>query len=140
MTPLSGKQGGYSLIEVLVAFVILAMALTVLLRIFSGGLRNVDAATDYAQAVVIANAQMNSPGSIEPLQPGETAGEIEERFTWTRTISDFRLETQSTNPERQLPAYHISVEVQWADGNGTRRVAFETLRLVDSIAIAGGSK
>ena len=72
MTPLSGKQGGYSLIEVLVAFVILAMALTVLLRIFSGGLRNVDAATDYAQAVVIANAQMNSPGSIEPLQPGET--------------------------------------------------------------------
>ena len=46
------KQRGYSLIEVLVAFTILAMALTVLLKIFSAGLRNVDAASEYGVEVI----------------------------------------------------------------------------------------
>jgi len=51
---------GYSLIEVLVAFTILALTLTVLFRIFSGGLRNVDAAADYAMAVLVAEGKLGT--------------------------------------------------------------------------------
>ena len=56
------RSGGYTLIEVLVAFMIMAMALTVLLRIFSGGVRNIDVSSDYARAVLIAESQLAATG------------------------------------------------------------------------------
>ena len=132
MSSRSKQQRGYSLVEVLVAFVILAMALTVLLRIFSSGLRNVDAAADYARAVVIANTQMAAPGSIESLESGESEGEIERRFHWVRNISQLDPETLLAGDQARLPAYRISVEVEWNARGGTRRVAFDTIRLDDS--------
>jgi len=59
-------QQGFSLIEILVAFVILAMSLTVIFRIFSGGLRNVALSEDYAQAVLVAESQLSAIGVSEP--------------------------------------------------------------------------
>ena len=49
-------QQGFSLIEILVAFMILAMSLTVIFRIFSSGTRNVALSEDYAQAVLVTEA------------------------------------------------------------------------------------
>ena len=78
------RSRGYTLIEVLVAFVILAMALTVLLRIFSGGVRNVAVSSDYAKAVLIAESRLATAGIDDTLAPGETDGIENGRFRWTR--------------------------------------------------------
>ena len=61
---------GYTLVEVLVAFVILAMALSVLLRIFSGGVRNVGVSSDYAKAVLIAESRLATAGIEQRLPEG----------------------------------------------------------------------
>jgi len=117
-------QAGYSLIEVLVAFAILAMALTVLLRVFSGGLRNVDAAAQYAEAVTVADAMLASPGVIEPLVPGVIDGEAAGGYAWTRTIEA----VESSDSELVTP-YRIAVSVEWRAGAAQRRVEFATVRL-----------
>ena len=56
-------SNGYTLIEVLVAFTILALALTVLLRIFSGGLRNVSVSSDGERVIFLRSAAGDDPAN-----------------------------------------------------------------------------
>jgi len=123
------RQQGYSLIEVLVAFVILAMSVTVLLRIFASGLRNVDAAAEYARAVAIADAEIAAPGLVSDLQPGLAEGYADDWFHWRRSISRLDPESLAGGNAAEFPVYHIAVTVEWPARNGTRQVEFETLRL-----------
>ena len=80
---------GFTLIEVLVAFMILTLSLSVLFRIFSGGLNNVAVAGNYAQAVLVAESQLALVGHDEPLLVGQSYGEAGERFRWRRTIENY---------------------------------------------------
>lgn len=122
------RQRGYTLVEVLVAFVILAMALTVLFRIFSTGLKNVDAASGYAEAVVIAESRLGAPGLDEALVPGVAEGVESGGYTWTRTIERYEPAYRPDVPP-PLPAYRIGIAVEWPAGRGTRRIEMATVRL-----------
>lgn len=131
------RQSGYSLIEVLVAFSILAMALTVLLKIFAAGLRNVDAASEYAQAVSIADAELAVPGVLEPLQPGITEGEEDGGYYWVRDVSEFRPVNRPDYVDTSVLPYLISVEVTWSAGRGERTVRLDTIRIGAAGTVAG---
>jgi len=130
-------QRGYSLIEVLVAFSILAMALTVLLKIFSAGLRNVDAASEYARAINIAEAELAVPGILEPMQAGITEGEESDGYRWVRDVSAFQPPNRPDYTGAPVPPYLIRVEVTWAAGRGERTLWLETIRLGADGTVAG---
>ena len=49
----SGRQRGFTLLEVLVAFALLGLTLGVILQVFSGGLHNAAEAGNYIQAAII---------------------------------------------------------------------------------------
>jgi general secretion pathway protein I len=124
------RQTGYTLIEVLVAFMILALALTVLLRIFSGGLRNVSVSSDYATATLIAESRLAAAGIDVPLVPGETSGTEGERFEWTVSVQDYEPRPGYRSAAKGVDAYHVTVTVEWPHGDNTRRVGLSTVRLV----------
>ena len=126
---LAGRQSGYTLIEVLVAFMILALALTVLLRIFSGGLRNVSVSSDYATATLIAESRLAAAGIDVPLRPGETSGTEGERFEWTVSVQDYQPWPGYRSAARGLDAYRVTVTVEWPHGDNTRSVGLSTVRL-----------
>jgi len=123
------RQSGYTLIEVLVAFMILALALTVLLRIFSGGLRNVSVSSDYAIATLIAESQLAAAGIDIPLRPGETSGTEGERFEWTVNVQDYQPWPGYRSAAKGLDAYSVTVTVEWPHGDNTRSVGLSTVRL-----------
>lgn len=123
------RSRGYTLIEVLVAFMILAMALTVLLRIFSGGLRNLSVSSDYAHAILVAEAQLAGAGITAALVPGETHGYAGEKFRWTRIVRSYIPAEGYTADSMPLPAYHVTVIVQWPHAGGTRQVDIGSVRL-----------
>lgn len=123
------QMQGYSLIEVLVAFTILALALTVLFRIFSGGLRNVDASADYALAVLVAEGKLAEPGVSTPLQIDTANGVEADKFTWSRSITQYDPANAEFSNPFAVRAYRIVVNVEWPGGRSTRRVALETIRL-----------
>jgi len=126
---LAVRQSGYTLIEVLVAFMILALALTVLLRIFSGGLRNVSVSSDYAIATLIAESRLAAAGIDVPLRPGETSGTEGERFEWTVSVQDYQPWPDYRSAAKGLDAYRVTVTVEWPHGDNTRSVGLSTVRL-----------
>lgn len=123
-------NSGYTLVEVLVAFVILALALTVLLRIFSGGVRNVAVSSDYARAVLIAESRLASAGIEGVLSPGETSGIEDERFEWTQSVHEYTPSFYYKASVQKVPAYYVTVSVQWPHATGTRSIDVSTVRLL----------
>ena len=123
------RQSGYTLIEVLVAFMILALALSVLMRIFSGGLRSVSVSSDYATATLIAESHLAAAGIDDRLRPGEISGTEGERFAWTVSVEDYLPRPGYRSTVKGIDAYLVTVTVEWPNGDNTRRIGFSTIRL-----------
>ncbi len=122
------QQGGFSLLEILIAFSILAFSLGILLNIFSGGLRRTLVAEEYQQAVTIAQSILSKVGIEEELQEGEKQGEIQEKYLWTQNIQAFGDEELDPETMSIIP-YQVTVTVEWQAGTNNRQVELITLRL-----------
>ena len=120
---------GYTLIEVLVAMTILAMSLTVLFRIFSTGLLNVDASAGYARAVIVAETQLAAIGLDAELRQGQTEGSVKDRFYWSRTVENYVLTGQSGSQESVVSAFRVTVTVEWDQSGRTRQASLSSVRL-----------
>jgi len=122
------QQGGFSLLEILIAFSILAFSLGILLNIFSGGLRRTLVSEEYQQAVTIAQSILAKVGIEEELQEGEKQGEIQEKYLWTQNIQAFG--DEELDPETMnITPYQVTVTVEWQAGINNRQVELITLRL-----------
>ena len=121
---------GFSLLEVLVAFIILALALGVLMRIFSGGLGNIGVAEHYSRAVAIAESELAAIGVEVPLTEGERSGEAEEGYTWRTSVQRHVASAQPVEGA-VLPVelYQVEVTVNWDNTATTpRSLRFVSLR------------
>ena len=129
MSARGAAQQGFTLIEVLVAFMILTLSLSVLLRIFSGGLNNVSVAGDYAQAVLLAESQLAVVGRSEPLRVGQSYGESGEQFRWRRTVESYLPWEDDTALTMPVSGYHVSVEVSWTHNGRDQQITLNSLRV-----------
>jgi general secretion pathway protein I len=120
---------GFSLLEVLVAFIILAMALGVLMRIFSGGLGNIGMAEHYSQAVAIAEMKLAAVGVESPLTEGENAGE-DHGYAWRTSVLRYEEAASPVEPAAMLiDLYQVEVTVNWDEtATKPRSLQLVTLR------------
>lgn len=122
------SQQGFTLIEVLVAFVLLSLTLAVILQIFSSGLRNIGAAEGYTRAMVLAEAKLAQLGNETALASGETGGE-DDIFSWQLVVAPYQAESADTEEtESAIPLYDVTLEIQWQQGSRRPRISFRTLR------------
>lgn len=121
---------GFSLLEVLVAFIILALALGVIMRIFSGGLGNIGTAEHYSRAVAIAESKLVAIGVESPLTEGESVGEEEHGYTWRTSVQRYEAGAQLLEGAvLQVDLYQVEVAVNWDHTATTpRTLRFVTLR------------
>jgi len=126
---LKRHSDGYTLIEVLVAMMILAISLTVIFRIFAGGLSKIGTASDYARAVMVAESVLAAAGNTEALQMGESSGSLFDKYHWVRTVTPYQEPGEQSFDSLPLNVYRVSVAVEWPAGRGNRHVDLSTLKL-----------
>lgn len=120
------RARGFSLLEVLVAFSILALSLAVLMRIFSGSLNNATVAHDQSAAIQIAQSLLAAAGTDSALVEGEQRGTHGEQFRWLLKVSPVEAETAGgTATGGQVPAelWELSAQVTWGGSRGERERA-----------------
>ena len=84
------RQGGFTLLEILVAFTILAMSLGVLMQIFSRGVNGAILSDHYARASTLAESKLASVGVEEALKEGISNGKFDNDFTWTLDVRPYQ--------------------------------------------------
>jgi prepilin-type N-terminal cleavage/methylation domain-containing protein len=79
------RDAGFTLLEVLVALVVLSTTVVAALQLFGGGLRLARTAGDHSEAALLASAKLSDlePG---PLTEGQTDG-TDGPYRWTRRVT-----------------------------------------------------
>jgi len=126
------SQAGFTLLEVLVAFTILCVAVVAVIQGFAQGLRLLRAAGDQQMAVLIADQKAREV--IIPLEGREEGNEG--GFDWERKISVVSApELTRTPASAKWHVYQIDVTVRWGE---KRRLEVVTLRTSAEKAPPGG--
>lgn len=143
------RNKGFSLLEILVAFSILAVALGIVLRIFSTGVDSALLAQDYNIAVQQAEALLARVGVDIPLQPTERNGlvgyynddgdivtdEAHGKYRWRLSIMPKANHPQPVDADEVEQADSepvlmvVQVVVEWGDDQRTRQVVLDTLKV-----------
>ncbi len=121
-------QNGFSLLEILVAFSILALSLGVLLNIFSTGLRSAIVSDEYIHAVTIAESLLSKAGIESTLEQGESHGIEEDKYSWNIHIEPYA-DDMIDLEKGQMTPYSITVSVGWKEAEEERSIVLNTLRL-----------
>jgi len=128
------RQGGYTLIEVLVAFSVLALALTFLLGTLSGATRQVRWSSDAGRAALHAQSLLADVGVGQALQPGRDEGELEDgRYRWQLEVAPYVDPLQPGNAMQDpfgASLLQLRLELAWGEGARAQRLVLESLRLV----------
>ena len=120
------RDEGFTLLEVLVALVVLSTTVVAALQLFGGGLRLARTAGDHADAALLASAKLAElePGSLKEGAEEGTEGP----YRWTRrvTLAPSLLPVAPDSSEAVIIRLaRVNVEVRWGQG---RRFELATLR------------
>lgn len=127
MRRLPVKQEGFTLLEVVVAFSLLAVTVMVILQLFSSNLRVLATSVDYAAAVVRAEAKMRDVLDDKDVAEGTSSETTPEGYLVETTVT--KVYEQRT---RELPfeVLEIGVRLTWRSLLAERSMTLRTMKTV----------
>ena len=121
------RQGGFTLLETLVAMMILAVALVIVFQLFSGALNAGHISESHTRAVWHAREKMEELLLYETLSADIREGDFEDGYRWRYLIEQAAADSQ-LNLEGAA-AFTITIWVSWEEGQKTKNLDISALTI-----------
>ena len=128
---------GFTLIEVLVAVIILTICLVVVMELFSGGLRSGRVSDEYIHAIYHAREKMEDILTASELAPGSDSGEFADGLSWNVDIKAIEDEKGKPFPNKNYGLFQINLKVSWLDGMKERHFSLSTIQIAKRLPQEG---
>ena len=118
------RQAGFTLLEILVAFVMLALVGGALLQLFQGGLQSLAAGDNYSRAALLAESTLSQLRADPNVQTGQRSGELAEGYRY-----ELQLTPYTEDGEVQPDLLQADLAILWGEPGNDRRYDVRTLLL-----------
>ena len=130
-----GSSRGFTLLEVMLAFVIFALSFATVLEVMAGSMRSVKRASDDTEVALFAQSIIDLVGTEIPVEEGQFNGTGMDRYQWQLDITlyesgDEDMGTEVLAEMSGVELYRVDLEIDWDTGRRQRDLHFSTLRSV----------
>ena len=127
------SQTGFTLLELLLAFVVFSLSFATVLEILSGSMRNTVRARHYTEAALTAQSVMDQVGLEIPLETGTRLFGESGDYRWEIEISDYA--DTGENPYSvelaqltRIELLQVDLLVSWGEAPREQSSRFSTIR------------
>lgn len=156
--PAMGKSRGFTLIELVAAFVIFAIGFGVLLQILSTCLHTTAQASEYTRAALWAQSLLDTQGVGEPVRAGDSSGNFDDTYRWNLQVTQLSPQemtpvastvpqagntnvapVQTTPVAPSIDMFRLQLDVSWGSIYLQHNARFVTLRAQNMDVANGGA-
>ena len=130
------RQQGFSLLEVIAAIMLLAVAFTALMKVAGSAISLTQNAAEHSEAAMWARGKLDSAFVGESLKPGSSSGQFNAKFRWQLDVTPWN-QVGAAPPNAPLHLYQLDLDVLWGPPGHPRSAHFRTLRLSGSDVVGG---
>jgi len=127
---LNARSKGFTLLETLVAVMILSISLVVVMQLFSGGLKSNKISNDYSYGIFHAGEKLEELLLSAELLPGSLSGDFGDGYQWQAVI-DFIGEEDEASAKMPVSTMRIDLDVSWKMGDRQKHYKLSTTALTD---------
>jgi general secretion pathway protein I len=93
------RQAGFSLIEMIAAFLVFAIAIGILMQILTSSMHSTRASNAYTMAALWAESKLDTIGVGAPIEAGSSSGRFDDSYSWQLDIQ--QIDPASVEPPPQ---------------------------------------
>ena len=127
------RSGGFTLLELLLAFMVFALSFATVLEILSGSMRNTVRARHFTETALHAQSIMDQVGVVIPLQPGGRANGESGDYRWDLEIYEYQGGESEMSPVELaeltgIALLQVDLYVQWGTSPANQERRFTTVK------------
>lgn len=123
---------GFTLLEVLVALAVMAIAVTLVIQLFSANLRSIAASRDMTQAIARADSRIRGILTDESLAERAWSEATEDGYRFDLSVSEILKERTDNLP---VALMEVILTTHWVSGRKEKSFTLKTVRVIKKASI-----